>query len=99
MSLLLHGRSSSTLRAETPPRVRFAELDRNTVMSLGANIISTGTGNTIGRTTTGQNGAPVPSTVGGGTATSFSITDALNIFAFRPDLNLGAFIKALQSKG
>ena len=26
-------------------------------------------------------------------------TDALNVFAFRPDLNLGAVIRALQSEG
>jgi pilus assembly protein CpaC len=80
-------------------RVKFAELDRNSGMSLGANLISTGTGNTIGRTTTGQTPAPSPTTVGGGQANSFTISDALNIFAFRPDLNLGAFVKALQSKG
>ena len=33
-----------------------------------------------------------------GTATSFTISQALNIFAFRNDLNLGLFIKALQSR-
>ena len=80
-------------------RVKFAELDRNSGMSLGANLISTGSGNTIGRTTTGQTPAPSPSVVGGGQSTTFSISDALNIFAFRPDLNLGAFVKALQTKG
>jgi pilus assembly protein CpaC len=78
--------------------VKFAEMDRNNGMSLGANLISTGAGNTTARTTTGQNPAPTPSQVGTG-QTSFSISDALNIFAFRPDLNIGAFIKALQSKG
>lgn len=30
---------------------------------------------------------------------NFSISDALNVFAFRPDLNVGAFIQALQSQG
>lgn len=35
----------------------------------------------------------------GGTTTTFSISDALNVFAFRADLNLGAFIRALQSQG
>ena len=38
-----------------------------------------------------------PTKVGGGEGTSFSITDALNIFAFRPDLNLAVVIKALQT--
>ena len=30
------------------------------------------------------------------TPSRVTITDALNVFAFRPDLNLAAFIKALQ---
>ena len=40
--------------------------------------------------------SPVTGKIGAaltGAATSFSLTDALNIFAFRPDLNLGAIIK------
>jgi len=80
-------------------RVRFAELNRNYSKSFGMNLISTGVGNTIGRVTAGGTPAPVPSDVGGGSASRFSITDALNIFAFRPDMNIGAFIKALQAEG
>ena len=34
-----------------------------------------------------------------GTESKFTITDALNIFAFRPDLNLAAFVKLLQNEG
>lgn len=30
---------------------------------------------------------------------NFSISDALNVFAFRPDLNVGAFIQALRTQG
>ena len=85
-------------------RVRFAELNRNASRSFGVNLITTGAGNTVGRITAGGTPAPVTSSVGGGAAaatanTSFTITDALNIFAFRPDLNIGAFIKALQAEG
>ncbi|MBI2686101.1 MAG: type II and III secretion system protein family protein [Acidobacteria bacterium] len=81
-------------------RVRFAELNRNAARSFGVNLVSTGAGNTIGRITSGGTPAPTPSQIsGGGSAASFSITDALNIFAFRPDLNIGAFIKALQAEG
>ena len=84
-------------------RVRFAELNRNASRSFGVNLISTGAGNTIGRITAGGTPAPVPSEVGGagggGGASRFSITDALNVFAFRPDLNIGAFVKALQAEG
>lgn len=82
-------------------RVRFAELNRNASKSFGINLISTGAGNTIGRITAGGTPAPIPSQVGGGGASNsqFSITDALNVFAFRPDLNIGAFVKALQAEG
>ena len=83
-------------------RVKFAELDRSTASQFAINLVSTGAGNTIGRITTGGAPAPTPSVIQGGTGTaansSFSISDALNIFAFRPDLNLGALIQALQQQ-
>ncbi|HSW50821.1 MAG TPA: pilus assembly protein N-terminal domain-containing protein [Bryobacteraceae bacterium] len=34
-----------------------------------------------------------------GQVSNWTLSDALNIFAFRPDLNLGAFIQALRSQG
>ena len=88
-------------------RVKFAELDRNAGQQYGVNLLSTGAlGGTIGRTTTGQFGAPsvtqvAPNASGNSVnpASNFTISDALTIFAFRPDLNFGAFIKALQTKG
>ena len=86
-------------------RVKFVELNRNAGMSLGANLISTGAGNTQGLTSTGQFGNAAPDdvkTAAGGLLagiSKFSVGDALNLFMFRPDLNLGMFVKALQSKG
>lgn len=87
-------------------RVKFAELNRNASESFGVNLLSTGAMNMPGTTTTQQFSAPRPSSVTGiiggateGTSTSFTLTDALNIFAFRPDLNLGAVIRALQQQG
>ena len=87
-------------------RVKFAEVDRTIESSFGVNILSTGALNTPARITTGQIGAPTLSSVTGvsgtknpATSTTFSLSDALNIFAFRPDLNLGALIAALQSEG
>ena len=84
--------------------VKFASLDRSRATSYGFNLLSTGAANTPGRITTGQfpSGGPsaVNGTIGGaiaGTVSNFTLSDALNIFAFRPDLNLGAVIKALQS--
>ena len=78
-------------------RVKFAELDRTRASQFGVNLISTGATNTVGSINTGQFSPPRIDQVSGGD-TQFSVTDALNIFAFRPDLNLGAFIKALQSE-
>jgi pilus assembly protein CpaC len=86
-------------------RVRFAELNRTKAEQFGINILSTGASGTIGRATTGQFGGGSPSEIHGsigaplaGAASTFSLSDALNIFAFRPDLNLGATIRALQNQ-
>ncbi len=80
-------------------RVRFAELSRTAASQFGVNILSTALGQSSSLTT-GQFGSPsVSGTVGGTTGPTFSISQALNIFAFRKDLNLGAFIQALQTKG
>ena len=76
-------------------RVKFADLDRNKATQFGVNLFALGTGNTIGRVTTGQ----YPSgTLDMASGARLTIADALNIFAFRPDLNLGTFIKALQAE-
>src|SRR5580698_8843949 len=77
-------------------RIKFAELDRSAANSFAVNLVSTGATNTIGSTSTGQFGSTTPASIGGGAPTTFSISNALNIFAFRPDLNLGAFIEALE---
>jgi len=77
--------------------VKFAELNRNRAQQFGINILSTGATGTIGSITTGQFSSGNPSSIGGGSNT-FSISDALNIFAFRPDINLATVIKALQSQ-
>src|SRR5271166_155423 len=83
-------------------RVKFAELDRSTASQFAINFVNTGAGNTVGRITTGGFPAPAVSTINGtgGTAanSTFSISDALNIFAFNPNLNLGVLIKALQQQ-
>jgi pilus assembly protein CpaC len=87
-------------------RVKFAEINRNSTKQFGFNFISTGAGNTPGTISTGQFSGARPSelkgAIGGstsGTSSEFSLTDALNIFAFRPDLNLAATIRALQQEG
>ena len=78
-------------------RIKFAELNRSAANSFAVNLISTGATNTVGSTSTGQFAGPTSSSVGGGVPATFSITNALNIFAFRPDLNFGALIEALET--
>ena len=86
-------------------RVKFAELNRNAASQFAVNVVSTGAGNTPGRVTTGQfappSAAELTGTIGApvqGTTSKFNISDALNVFAFRPDLNLATFLKALQTR-
>lgn len=87
-------------------QVRFAEVDRSAVQQLGINIFSTGAANTPGSVTTGQFSPPatqgslrgvIPGSLEG-FGTSFTLSDLLNIFIFRPDLNLGVTIRALQQQ-
>lgn len=87
-------------------RVRFAELNRTAIQQFGVNLISTGAGNTIGGISTQQFSSARASTLSGsipgaiaGTTSTFGITDALNVFAFRPDLNLAGFLRALENQG
>src|SRR5262249_33300207 len=86
--------------------VRFAELNRTATAEFGVNILSTGAGNTIGRITTGQFQSGSPSALSGripgtaaGTTSTFALSVVLNVFAFRPDLNLGALIRDLEHRG
>ncbi|GAC1360120.1 MAG: type II and III secretion system protein family protein [Acidobacteriaceae bacterium] len=87
-------------------KVRFAEVDRSKLQAFGMNLFSTGATNTIGTVSTQAFGPPTLSgTVAGKTGSgttastsSFSITDLLNIFLFRPDLNLGLTLKDLQQR-
>jgi pilus assembly protein CpaC len=86
-------------------KVRFAEMQRAALQQQGANLFSTGALNTPGAISTQQFGPPQSPSVAGeigapvtGYQTTFTISDALNIFAFRPDLNLGALIRALRAQ-
>jgi pilus assembly protein CpaC len=83
--------------------VKFAEVDRTKLDQLGINIFSTGAANTVGTISTQQFG-PVAGPgggavqLGGSTTTTLGITDVLNLFLFRPDINLGMTLKDLQQK-
>jgi pilus assembly protein CpaC len=80
--------------------VKFAEVDRTKLQQLGFNFFSTGAANTIGSVTTGQFAPPTLSSGGSGTTATgaVNVADVLNIFAFRPDINLGTTIRDLENK-
>jgi pilus assembly protein CpaC len=98
------------LTGEILLQVRFAEVDRSAVTQLGFNILSTGVGKTIGSITTGQFGGTSPFTItdtfpikaGGSSPNTFTatqtVTNALNIFLYNPNIHLGTVIQALQSQ-
>jgi pilus assembly protein CpaC len=79
-------------------KVRFASVDRTALQQLGMNIISTGAANTIGMTSTGQFQKPTLERAGGVGDATFILSDLLNIFLFRPDLDLAATIRLLNQK-
>src|SRR5207245_284363 len=92
--------------------VKFAEVDRSAVTQLGVNLFAPGLGNTVALSQTGQFGTlsvanTAQTTVTNGntqttttTATPpvVNISDFLNLFVARTDVNIGAVIKALQQK-
>jgi pilus assembly protein CpaC len=83
-------------------KVRFAEVNRSATTEFGLNLLSTGAAGTIGSTATGQFSPPTSQGGGipaAGSSSGFKLTDLLNIFAFRPDLNLGVLIHDLENKG
>jgi len=94
-------------------RVRFAEVSRTALTELGVGFFTSPTGinNTLGRITTDQIPTPTftdnawtkASTDVGADVTSasgkFSISDFLNLFFFNSKYDVGAVIKALQTKG
>lgn len=100
------GKVVNLLYVDVPPsepqillKVRFASVDRTLSEQLGINLFSTGAANTIGTTTTGQFAAPSVTLPAQGVGPVATVSDALNLFFFRPDLNLGAAIAAMEERG
>lgn len=77
-------------------KVRFANIDRAATSQLGINLFSTAAKG-VGSATTGQFGA-APTFTLSPPPTSATVTNLLNLFFYRPDLNFGAMIQALEAK-
>src|SRR5580692_5518128 len=92
--------------------VKFAEVDRSAALQLGINYFLPNSGHTTGTLTTGQYGGSTISTTstttqtnGSATTTStaptpptINLTNPLNLFLFRSDINFGVVVQALQQK-
>ena len=89
--------------------VKFAEVDRTALQQLGINILSLPGAKNVGSISTQEfSPALIQGQVGtlsgggggssaGGSNGSLSLSDLLNIFIYRQDINLAATIQALQS--
>ena len=80
-------------------RVRFAEVDRSAMRELGATYYSDGFKQTVGRVSTQQFPAPDFNQQGPMIGQTQVFSDYLNLFLFDYKNQLGAVIKALQTKG
>jgi pilus assembly protein CpaC len=77
-------------------QVRFAEVNRAAINQLGFNFISLPGAKNVGTTSTQQFSPPQLVNPQNGTSSAIGVSDLLNIFVLRPDINLAATIKALE---
>jgi len=85
-------------KAEILLQVKFADVNRAKISQLGFNILSLPGSKNVGTISTQQFAPPqLTSTTGGLGVTQIGLSDLLNIFIFRPDIDFAATIKALQN--
>jgi pilus assembly protein CpaC len=81
--------------------VKFAEVDRTKLQQFGFNLFSNRNqpGGMTGTLSTQQFGPPsLTGTLSSATPVTLQLPSLLNVFLFRPDLNLGATIQDLQTR-
>jgi len=101
----------SLLEVPAPPtgevllKVRFAEVDRSALKTFGVNLVSVPPAKNVGTISTQQFSPPGlrSGSIGslgdtGGSGSGISLQNLLNVFIFRPDINLAATIQALQTQ-
>jgi pilus assembly protein CpaC len=87
-------------------KVRFAQVDRAKLTEFGINFFSTNGAKNIGTTSTQEFSPPQLVSTNGGSSgggngvntSTIGLSDLLNLFIFRPDINLGATIRDLQQR-
>lgn len=96
------GKVVNLLRVTVPPtapqillKVRFATVSRTAAEQMGVNIFSANQKGIANSTTTQFGQYPALASENG---SGLSFQDLLNIFYYRPDLNIGTFIQALEAK-
>ena len=77
--------------------VKFASIDRTALTQLGINLFSTNP-KTVGTLSTEQFQAPRLSQLQPTGSQTVNFADLLNLFIYRPDLNIGATVAALQQR-
>src|ERR1700730_9753932 len=83
--------------AEILLQVKFADVNRAKISQLGFNILSLPGSKNVGTISTQQFAPPQLVSSSGGVGSAIGVSDLLNIFLFRPDIDLAATIKALQA--
>jgi pilus assembly protein CpaC len=101
------GKPVNLLHVTTPPpqtqillKVKFADVDRQAENEFGFSFFrNSGGSGTSGAISTSQfSPTTVQQPSGGGNTTSFSLSNALNLFIYNQSINLGALINMLQAK-
>ncbi len=78
-------------------QVKFAEVDRTAISQLGINLLRN-FGSNMPVSVSTQQFAPPQLTNPTAGSSAFGISDLLNVFIFRPDINVATTIKALQER-
>jgi pilus assembly protein CpaC len=94
---------TSMMQVPVPPageillEVKFADVNKQAINQLGLNIMSLPGAKNVGTISTGQFSPPIlTQPTNGVNASPIGVSNLLNIFLLRPDINLAATIQALE---
>src|ERR1700688_4075008 len=79
-------------------QVKFADVNRSKLSQFGINLLSLPGSKNVATTSTQQYAPPQLSSANSGPGSGIGLSDLMNIFIFRPDINFAATIKALQNE-